>query len=175
MNRDKLFEIVGGIDDSLIAESLRYDPEAAKTSPERIEHMKTKSLFSFLLAAALILSLGIAAYAISGIAHSVGTRVMSGTGEYASLSDLPMVEKLVSFPVRLTERFSDGYGFVKLHVDGQAAYDEEMNVLEEYRVVNAVYLSEAGHERYVSLSPVLHLPGAHEPPEPTERRMIGGT
>lgn len=175
MNREKLSDIIGGIDEKQIAACFRYDPESAMTSSERIEHMKTKRLISFALVAAVILSLGIAAYAISGLVHSVGTYPMNETGEYRDLAALPKIEKQVGFPICLVDRFSGGYVFTKLRVDGEAAFDEEMNVLKEYRVVNAEYAAPDGTERYIMLSPVLELPGSHEPPEPTERRMVDGT
>ncbi len=174
MNREKLSDIIGGIKENQIAACFRYDPESAMTSSERIEHMKTKRLISFALVAAMILSLGIAAYAISGLVHSVGTHPMSGTGEYCDLGVLPEIETQVGFPIRLVERFSDGYVFTKLSVDGEAAFDEDMNALREYRIVNAVYTASDGTVRYITLSPVLDLPGVHEPPEPTERRTVGG-
>ena len=175
MNREKLSDMIGEISERKIADCIRYDPEQAQTSSERIEHMKSKRLISFALVAALIVSLGIAAYAISGFAHSVGTHPMSGTGEYTSLSDLPEAEKLVGFPARLIERFRNGYSFKKLYVDGQAAFDEDLNVLTEYRILNAVYTGPGGAERYITLSPVMELPGGQEPPEPTARRVVGGT
>ena len=63
MNREDLFETMGGIDDRFVAESLSYDPEASSGSPERIVHMKTKRIVTFAIAAVLILALGITAYA----------------------------------------------------------------------------------------------------------------
>ncbi len=67
MNREHLSDAIGAIDDRYIAEAFSYDPEAARGPSERIVHMKTKRIFSLVLAAALILSLGIAAYAVGGI------------------------------------------------------------------------------------------------------------
>ncbi len=64
MNREKLFESLAGIDEKYVAEALRYSPEAASGSSERIVHLKKKRMISFALAAALILALGVAAYAV---------------------------------------------------------------------------------------------------------------
>ena len=63
MNREQISDVIGGIDARHIAEALRYDPTAAASSPERMESMKTKRIITLALAAALLLSLSIAAYA----------------------------------------------------------------------------------------------------------------
>ena len=63
MNREKAFEILGDLDANFVAEAAEYVPEAAKGSPERIVHMKTKRIVTFALAAVLLLALGITAYA----------------------------------------------------------------------------------------------------------------
>ena len=64
MNREKLFDALADVDEAYIAEALRYSPEAASSSSERIVHLKKKRMISFALAAALILALGVAAYAV---------------------------------------------------------------------------------------------------------------
>lgn len=73
MNRELLAKAFGDIDASIIAEAYRPAAEAASGSPERSVHMKKKRIITFALAAALILSLGIAAYAtgfVSAIAET---------------------------------------------------------------------------------------------------------
>ena len=65
MNREEKFRALAGIEDRFIAESIRYAPEDAVCPSERIAHMKKKRVITFALAAVLILSLGIAAYAFS--------------------------------------------------------------------------------------------------------------
>ena len=64
MNREGKFRALAGIEDRFIAESVRYAPEDAVCPSERIAHMKKKRVITFALAAVLILSLGIAAYAV---------------------------------------------------------------------------------------------------------------
>ena len=64
MNREKLFDALADIDETYIAEALRYSPEAASGSSERIVHLNKKKIISFALAAVLILALGAAAYAV---------------------------------------------------------------------------------------------------------------
>ena len=64
MNRELLSKAVGNIDDRFIAEARFSVPEDASGTSERIVHMKKKRIISLALAAALILALGTAAYAI---------------------------------------------------------------------------------------------------------------
>ena len=62
MNREKAFQALSGLDDSYIEEAIRYAPEEAGSSPGRITHMK-KRIVTLALAAALVLALGVTAYA----------------------------------------------------------------------------------------------------------------
>jgi len=64
MNRELLSKALCEIDESFIAEAYRPVPEASSGSSERIVHMKKKRIITFALAAALILALGVTAYAI---------------------------------------------------------------------------------------------------------------
>ncbi len=63
MKREDAFEAIGGIEDRYIAESARYAPGEAAGSPERIEPMNKKRIFTIALAAALVLALCVGAYA----------------------------------------------------------------------------------------------------------------
>ena len=67
MNREYLSDAIGGIDDRFVAEAFHYDPEAAAGPSERNGHMRPKRFVSLLLAAALILSLGLVAYAVGSV------------------------------------------------------------------------------------------------------------
>ena len=64
MTREQVWDIFGDIDDRFVAEADRFDPKQCSRSPERIVHMKKKRIITFALAAALILALGVTAYAI---------------------------------------------------------------------------------------------------------------
>ena len=63
MNRDRLFQALSGLDDRYIAEAIRYAPEDASGASERIVKMKTKRIITIVLAAVLLLALGLTAYA----------------------------------------------------------------------------------------------------------------
>ena len=64
MKREQLSTIICNIDDRHIAEAYQFDPDLCARSSERIVHMKKKRMITFALAAALILALGVAAYAV---------------------------------------------------------------------------------------------------------------
>ncbi|MBR0354353.1 MAG: hypothetical protein IJK35_03155 [Oscillospiraceae bacterium] len=64
MKREQLSEIIGNLDDRLIAEAYQFDPGRCGRSPERIGKMKIKRIVTFALAAALILALGVTGYAV---------------------------------------------------------------------------------------------------------------
>lgn len=64
MTREQVWDIIGDIDDRFIAEAAQYDPKQCSRSPERIGVMSKKRIITFALAAALILALGVTAYAI---------------------------------------------------------------------------------------------------------------
>ena len=63
MKREELSDIIGGIDEQLVVEASRYDSTLGGRSPERIVHMKKKRIITFALAAALVIALGVGAYA----------------------------------------------------------------------------------------------------------------
>lgn len=171
MNREQLSEIISGLDDQHIVEAIRYSPGDA-ASPERIEHMKRKRILTIVFAAALILALGVAAYAISGIPRATGTHNMPKVAEYTSLTKLPKIEKDVGYPVIAPERFSNGYTFAGLRVDGQAVFGESNEVLKEYYSVCVTYTKPDLPDIILNLDPVLELEGGNEAPAPSEQRTI---
>ena len=67
MKRETLSEAIGGIDDRYLAEALAPAPVGTSGPSERIRPMKKKRIITLALAAALLLSLGVVAYAVSSI------------------------------------------------------------------------------------------------------------
>lgn len=63
MKRETITQALNGLDDRFIRETAVYSPGKMQESPERIVPMKKKRFLSIVLAAALILALGITAYA----------------------------------------------------------------------------------------------------------------
>ena len=172
MSREQLSDIISGLDDRHIAEAICYSPGDA--APERNEHMKRKRILTIALAAALVLALGAAAYAISGIPRATGTHNMPKTAAYESLSELPKVEKDVGYPVTAPESFSNGYAFKGLRVNGQAVFGENNEVLKDYYGVSVTYARDGERDLYLELSPVLRLEGGTPPREPSEYRELSG-
>ena len=66
MKRETITLMLNSIDDGYISEADVFDPDSIQEPPERIVHMK-KRIVTFALAAALMLALGITAYAIWSI------------------------------------------------------------------------------------------------------------
>lgn len=174
MNREQAFETLSELDDRFIAEAIRYAPGDSLTPPERIVQVKKRKILAIALAAALILALGAAAYALSGIPRSTGTHRMPKTAEYDTLEKLSKIEKDVGYPVTAPAQFSNGYIFSKLSVDGEAVYGDSNEVLKEYYGVHVTYTKPDAQNIILNLSPVLELEGSGEAPEPSERRTVDG-
>lgn len=64
MRRETITLMLNGLADEYISEAAAFCPASIQESPERIVHMKKKRIITFALAAALILALGVTAYAI---------------------------------------------------------------------------------------------------------------
>ncbi|MBR3185049.1 MAG: hypothetical protein IKF48_02825 [Oscillospiraceae bacterium] len=154
MNRETLSQALNLLDDRHISETTVFSPGELRAPSERIVHMNRKRLLSFALAAALILALGAAAYAVSGAGRATATCAMPETGEYTDLAALPEVEQIAGYPVIVPESLSDGYRFSRLAVTGMADYDENGEREREYYTVNAVYSKADASDLMLSLSPV---------------------
>ena len=72
MNRELLLKAFGDMDEGFIAEAYRLLPEAAASPSERIVHLKKKRIITLALAAALLLSLGIAAWSAGKVLFGWG-------------------------------------------------------------------------------------------------------
>ena len=175
MKRDTISLALNRLDERHISDTVVFSPGAMQDSPERIGFMKKKRIITFALAAVLILALGISAYAIWGIPKWTATHNMENTGEYTSLNDLPEVERIVGYDVCLIDRFTNGFAFSKLRVDGWADYDEDYNVLKEYYGVNATYTTPNGAEMMLSLSPISDNPDSQESRAASSGCFIGET
>ena len=63
MKRETITRMLNHIDDRYISEAAFPDPVSLRESPERIKHMKKKRIITLALAAALLIALGVTAYA----------------------------------------------------------------------------------------------------------------
>ena len=175
MKRDTISLALNRLDERHISDTVVFFPGVMQNSPERIVFMKKKRIITFALAAVLMLALGISAYAIWGIPKWTATHNMENTGEYTSLNELPEVERIVGYDVCLIDRFTNGFAFSKLRVDGLADYDEDYNVLKEYYGVNATYRTPNGAEMMLSLSPVSDYSDSQETRVASSGCFIGET
>ena len=154
MKRETISMALNGLEDTFISEAAEFRPEAIQETPERTARMKTKRIISIALAAALILALGVTAYAIAGMLRSTARHNMPENGEFTSLSELKTVERTVGYPLTVPESFSNGFAFSRLRVDGTADYDENGEILREYYCVNVNYTDSNAAEILLDLSPV---------------------
>ena len=175
MKREMISLAMNSLDDRHITDTAAFSPEAIHSTPERNAYMKKKRIITFALAAALMLALGISAYAIWGIPRCTGTHQMPKTAEYTSLSDLPKIEEDIGYPVTVPERFSNGYAFAGLSVDGEAVFGESYEVLEEYYAVHVTYSKNGKPELMLALNPLLELESRSEAPvrTPDEQQTVG--
>jgi len=176
MKRETISLALNSLDDRHITDTAVFSPERIQRSPERIVYMKRKRIVTFALAAALMLVLGISAFAIWGIPRFTGTHPMPKTAEYTNLSALPEIEKDVGYPVTVPEHFSNGYAFSMLCVDGEAVFGESYEVLKEYYSVHVTYTRDGEPDLSLSLSPVLEFESISEAPvrTPSEQRTVSG-
>ncbi len=105
MKRERLSEAFGGIDERYIMEAYRPAPGDASGSPERIVHMGRKRIITLALAAALLLALGISAYAVFGI-HAARQQELK--------ADLKIEENRVSSYTEYPVSEEEGNGLVLL-------------------------------------------------------------
>ena len=164
MKRETITLMLNGVEDGFISETAVFRPASRQESPERTAHMKKKRIITAALAAALMLVLGISAFAIWGIPRFTGTHPMPKTAEYTSLSALPEIEKDVGYPVTVPEHFSNGYAFSMLRVDGKAVFGESYEVLKEYYSVHVTYTRDGKPDLSLSLSPVSEFESISEAP-----------
>ena len=176
MKRETITLMLNGVEDGFISETAVFRPASRQESPERTVHMKKKQIITAALAAALILVLGVSAFAIWGIPRFTGTHQMPKTAEYTSLSALPEIEKDVGYPVTVPEHFSNGYAFSMLRVDGEAVFGESYEVLKEYYSVHVTYTRDGEPDLSLSLSPVSEFESISEAPArtPSEQRTVSG-
>lgn len=69
MRRELISQALNLLEDRHISDTASFEPGAIQATPERIVHMGRKRMITFMLAAALLLALGVTAYAVWGI-HS---------------------------------------------------------------------------------------------------------
>lgn len=158
------------------AEAIWNAAETAHGKSVRTRHAtRAKKLVRVGLIAALLSVFFITtAYALSGVVHSTGTYFAEHDKEFSSLRDLPKAEKIVGYPVTVPERLTEDYCFLKMHIGGEAAFDENNAAIQPYYGLHVQYAAPGKAPLFLDLTPVLDLPTAHERPEPLETTIING-
>lgn len=161
MNRETLFDALAGIDESFISEALRYSPEAAFGSSERIVHLKKKRIISFALAAALILALGVTAWAAYDAVATPQAAEKAAREQIAVWQELGLIDPELTFDrpadniVEIEEQSggSAWYGRLFPHsydvhwFFGQEKYGCSLNIdTLEGRIMYATFYAEADEE-----------------------------
>ena len=75
MKRELISQALNMLDDRHISDTASFDPGTIQETPERIVHMGKKRIITFALAAALIISLGVAAYAAGNVIFGWGNNM----------------------------------------------------------------------------------------------------
>ncbi len=132
MNRKLLSKAVGDIDPDFIAEAYRPETAGSSNIPERIQPMKTKRLISLALAAALVLALGVAAYA----ADLFGVRAIKITTGRLAATDAPGGYVSITQPQDVPEELDTS---IREKIDRSAAAWAEW---EAWRRDNGVGITE---------------------------------
>ena len=97
MNREEKFQALAGINDRYIIESVHYAPEDAADAPERSAHMKKKRIFTFALAAAMILALGTSAVAVKNSVASPEAAQKVALQELEVLKEMGLLSSDICF------------------------------------------------------------------------------
>ena len=158
------------------AEQIWAAAEAAhfSESGKRSAVRRKKLLHVALIAALLSVFFITTAYAVSGAMRSTGTYLMPHDEEFRSLRELPKAEKIVGYPATVPELLGDGYHFLKMHIGGEAVFDENNAVVQSYYGLHVQYETAGNKLLFLDLTPVLDLPAIGERPEAAETRSIDG-
>ena len=107
MNRDRAFQALSGLDDKYIAEAIRYAPEDAAGAPERIVNMKKKRIITLALAAALLLALGVGAYAVNTAVATPEAAERVARAQIEEWKSLGLISQEVAFEGPATNIFEN--------------------------------------------------------------------
>ncbi len=125
-HREALSRVISGMDDRHIAECAGYAPAGAAASPERSHRIKVKRILTLALAAALILSLGVTAYAVKASVASPEAAKKVALQEIETWKTMGILNPEVSFEgepnaiVEIEEHTGSDYWYGRLF---QHSYD----------------------------------------------------
>lgn len=132
-----------------------------------------RKITAIAIAACLVLSFSVAAYAIGKAAFIFSS--WNGENEYTSYADISKAASEVNFPVYAVEQFSDGYCFSKVKVVESGTYSDEKTLLEEHNVIEVTYQKDGFEELTVWINPVVDSLADTDSQEYLTTRTIGQT
>lgn len=165
MKRELISQALNMLDDRHIGDTASFDPGSIQAPPERIVQMNKKRMISLVLAAALILALGVAAYAAWSI-HAARQQELK--------EDLLIVENEADSYVEYTLPDDGGNGLVLLSAvnDGQeqrlylnispVSEEEAASFPDQARFAWSVEGTEIGGTAAPQLPAALSVPGTEE-------------
>ena len=97
MKREQLAKVISELDDRHIADCVHYAPEGTAGSSERGRHMNVKRIVTLALAAVLILSLSVTAYAVKTSVASPEAAQKVALQEIEVWKQMGLISKDISF------------------------------------------------------------------------------
>ena len=172
--RDLLQELTGRTDPG--TDPYAPDPErilqmvhlkTASKKERTVSMSKSKSWKSVLLAAVLIMAIGVCAYAVNGRAVSVISSSPSiSDPTYRTLPTEQQCQKDAGFVPVLKEKFANGYTFMQGSLVSNQFLDEENLPVEEYKSLDFLY-GEDGDTVYLEQEKYLTETTEKFPPQET--------
>ena len=107
MNGEKVFQAITDLEDRYIEEAICYAPGNAAGAPGRIVHMKKKRIITLALAAALLLALGVGAYAANAAVASPQAAEKVAREQLEELKRMGILAQNVIFEGSATEIFEN--------------------------------------------------------------------
>lgn len=164
MNEHKLMDMIGEAQEE-------YVHSALETRTRKRGHKSLTYLTRVAIAAAMVLALGVTAYA----ADFAGIKTLSTGGSYTRYDthqDLAAAEKKAGFEIDFQESFDNGYTFDRMAVRSTNGFDEHGEKRLTYNEISVDYQNGAGHLLSLYAYPYLEqIPSSDIPA--METRQIG--
>lgn len=164
MNANQMMDIISEASDEYIQSALESRAQKKTSRPLRL-------VYRVALAAALIMSLAVTAYATDG---QVIKSLVSGfwSRSYSSFQDLDKAMEEAGFEIDAKEAFENGYTFHHMKVETTHGLDGDRNRRLTYREIYISYENAEGHRLYFSANEDLEAIRGNGTPV-AESRKIG--
>lgn len=166
MNAEKMMDLIGEARSDYVQSALE-----SRTQSRKKPHISLSRLTRVAIAAAMVFSLAITAYAadfagIKSLRSGISSKV------YDSYQKLDAVEKKAGFEIDAKEVFDNGYTFDRMLIDSTDALDEHDRKVLSYDEIYITYKNKAGNRLCLTAHPTLdEIPFSDIPA--TQTRQIG--